>query len=958
MASLAHSDWTFEHSQFHHSDAHFDPHTDVAMDAGHPAQTDSVASVLKTLWHHTDLMSGGAAASGTSTATSGKPVAPVLTVTSAALTVDAGGSVALPVSVTPSQGSHAVSVTISGLASYETVTDALDHQTFSGSSITLSAAQVNSGLSLASNYTGADHPVNTLSLTAMDTVGHHAVLSDAQSIVVTDPPVASGSTAAPATTAAAATTTTTASNPLTLQVSGDMLGSTDPQIQVFVDGQQVGNASYDITAHHAQGQTQTIQIAGNFDPTVAHQVQVKLINDNWDGTATTDGHDINVYVSSISLNGATVTGAQGTSNTASNGAVHSANAGDAVMDINGALAFNVPADPPPATGGTGTATGGTGTGTAGTGTGTTGSGSSTSSGLTLQVSGDMMGTTDPQIQVFVDGQQVGNASYTVTAHHSQGQTQTIQIAGNFDPTVSHQVQVKFLNDNWDGTATTDGHDVNLYVSSITLNGTVINGSQGVNTANNGAITPSNATEAVMDVNGTLTFGQSTAPSTGANGAGAGTGTVGVGAGAAPSGPGFYVSATGSDSNPGTQAAPFATLARAQQAMENSSIKATYVEGGTYHMSSTLTLTAADNGETWQYYPASGVDSAVLDGAGSIDLVLIKGGSNITINGLKLQNFAAYGIHSEGGPTFGVAAASGNTIENCDIGFNTATGWNTGGFYAEGAAPNTTIVNNYVHDLGSMGIAINTWFSAGDKIDGSVIANNVVLRTVERMSDGGAIYLSMHGGDQTSHVTVTNNFVRDYGGPGVTGAAGVYLDDNASHVTVTGNVIAPPTQGTVSTGNLGATAFEMHNGNSNVISDNIVDLGDSGRALAAVWFQDSASVAGMGGNTFTGNVVMSDFAGNQNTNFSGQSGYTFYENSSSSNFTINNNIYFNYAGGQVRTDGPSASDSHPTTENPQISGWTYQIASTSPVLAAGFAKIVGGWGPTGFAIPQTGTAPSA
>src|SRR6185312_897932 len=183
MASVAHSDWAFEHSQFHHSEhPQFDPHSDVAMDSGHPGPTDSVASVLKTLWHHTDLMSGGASASGTSAAASGKPVAPTLT--SAALTVDAGGSVALPVSVTPSQGDHAVSVTISGLAGYETVTDALDHQTFSGSSITLSAAQVNSGLSLASNYTGTDHPVNTLSLTAMDTVGHHAALSDAQTIVV------------------------------------------------------------------------------------------------------------------------------------------------------------------------------------------------------------------------------------------------------------------------------------------------------------------------------------------------------------------------------------------------------------------------------------------------------------------------------------------------------------------------------------------------------------------------------------------------------------------------------------------------------------------------------------------------------------------------------------------------------------------------------------------------------
>ena len=948
MASLAHSDWTFEHSQFHHSDAHFDPHTDMAMDAGHPAQTDSVASVLKTLWHHTDLMSGGAAASGTSTATSGKPVAPVLTVTSAALTVDAGGSVALPVSVTPSQGSHAVSVTISGLASYETVTDALDHQTFSGGSITLSAAQVNSGLSLASNYTGADHPVNTLSLTAMDTVGHHAVLSDAQSIVVTDPPVASGSTAAPATTAAAATTTTTASNPLTLQVSGDMLGSTDPQIQVFVDGQQVGNASYDITAHHAQGQTQTIQIAGNFDPTVAHQVQVKLINDNWDGTATTDGHDINVYVSSISLNGATVTGAQGTSNTASNGAVHSANAGDAVMDINGALAFNVPADPPPATGGAGSGT--AGSGTAGSGTGTAAGGSS-SSGLTLQVSGDMLGSTDPQIQVFVDGQQVGG-TFNVTAHHSQGQTQTIQIAGNFDPTVAHQVQVKFVNDAWDGTSSADGHDVNVYVSAVSLNGATVNGTQ----ASGADLTNGNTAELLS--NGTLAFNVPADPPAGAGGPstpGNVTAAVGTGAGAVPSGAGFYVAPNGNDSNAGTEASPFATLARAQQAMENSSIKATYVEGGTYHMSSSLTLTAADNGETWQYYPKTGVDSAVLDGGNSVSggIISISNASNITINGLKIQHFVDYGISSGGN-------SANNTIENCDIGFNTVTAWNSAGIYVWDTAPHTSILNNYVHDVGSMGIAINP-YNGGNTDDGSVISGNVVVRAVQRMADSGAIYVSGHGGVQNAHVSITNNFIEDYGAAGVQQAHAIYLDDNANNVTVAGNVVGAPTEGGVVAGHDQATsAFFIHNGHDNHISGNIVDLGDSSQVSIAIWGFDGDSIAGMGGNTFTGNIVLSHFSGGLNTvPGGGNEGYVYYQNGvPASDFTIQHNLYFNYAsGGSVFSNGLIVGDGSPINANPQISGSTYKIAAGSPAFSGpvNFAPIVGGWGPAGFTIPASAAA---
>src|SRR5262249_56715517 len=105
--------------------------------------------------------------------------------------------------------------------------------------------------------------------------------------------------------------------------------------------------------------------------------------------------------------------------------------------------------------------------------------------------------------------------------------------------------------------------------------------------------------------------------------------------------------SGSDSTPATEAAPSATLARAKQAMENSSIKATYVEGGTYHLSSPLPLTAADNGETWQYYPKDGVNSAVLDGGDNVGWMIdIKVGSNITIHGLKIHNFTTYACHVE------------------------------------------------------------------------------------------------------------------------------------------------------------------------------------------------------------------------------------------------------------------------------------------------------------------------
>jgi parallel beta-helix repeat protein len=65
--------------------------------------------------------------------------------------------------------------------------------------------------------------------------------------------------------------------------------------------------------------------------------------------------------------------------------------------------------------------------------------------------------------------------------------------------------------------------------------------------------------------------------------------------------GFYVSTAGSDSNDGSFARPFASLAQAQLAMRHSTIKTTYVEGGDYYLHKTVNLTAADNGESFLAY---------------------------------------------------------------------------------------------------------------------------------------------------------------------------------------------------------------------------------------------------------------------------------------------------------------------------------------------------------------------
>jgi hypothetical protein len=89
--------------------------------------------------------------------------------------------------VTAPASATAITVTITGLPKYETITDSLDGKIFSGSSITLSEAEVDSGLTLTSQYRGSKHPVATLTIAASDQMGGVSTTSAPQSIKVTDP---------------------------------------------------------------------------------------------------------------------------------------------------------------------------------------------------------------------------------------------------------------------------------------------------------------------------------------------------------------------------------------------------------------------------------------------------------------------------------------------------------------------------------------------------------------------------------------------------------------------------------------------------------------------------------------------------------------------------------------------------------------------------------------------------
>ncbi|WP_456678729.1 alkaline phosphatase family protein [Bradyrhizobium sp. RDM12] len=135
------------------------------------------------------------------------PEVPALTISNTSLTVQAGGSVALGITATPVDSDDKLSLTISGLPSYESITAPAGNNITSSLqsngtytwSITEGSSTIGNpltGLMLSSNYTGTDHPVATFTVTASNTTSGESATSVAQTMQVTDPPAATSGGAA------------------------------------------------------------------------------------------------------------------------------------------------------------------------------------------------------------------------------------------------------------------------------------------------------------------------------------------------------------------------------------------------------------------------------------------------------------------------------------------------------------------------------------------------------------------------------------------------------------------------------------------------------------------------------------------------------------------------------------------------------------------------------------------
>jgi parallel beta-helix repeat protein len=121
-----------------------------------------------------------------------------------------------------------------------------------------------------------------------------------------------------------------------------------------------------------------------------------------------------------------------------------------------------------------------------------------------------------------------------------------------------------------------------------------------NSANiSGATSASYTTPATTAADNGATFDVVVADAAGSTTSSVATLTVSTPTVSTPAVASFYVATNGSDNADGAESAPFATLQRAQLAMQQSSVKVTQINAGTYYLTSPLTLTALDQGETWE-----------------------------------------------------------------------------------------------------------------------------------------------------------------------------------------------------------------------------------------------------------------------------------------------------------------------------------------------------------------------
>jgi hypothetical protein len=207
-----------------------------------------------------------------------------------------------------------------------------------------------------------------------------------------------------------------------------------------------------------------------------------------------------------------------------------------------------------------------------------------------------------------------------------------------------------------------------------------------------------------------------------------------------SGTTYYVSTSGSDSNPGTFSKPWKTIQHAADSV--SAGDTVYVRGGVYNelVSITVSGSASAGFITFSSYPG---ELAIVDGqslkipGGQWGLLTIKSQSYVVINGLEIRNYKT------------------NKTADTPI-----------GVYVFGSGSNVQIVNNHIHDIvttaptnqhlcssNAFGLTVD-----GTKAPASISGLAILGNEVDHLKTGCSESLSVDG--NVEHFSITNNLVHD------------------------------------------------------------------------------------------------------------------------------------------------------------------------------------------------------
>ena len=228
---------------------------------------------------------------------------------------------------------------------------------------------------------------------------------------------------------------------------------------------------------------------------------------------------------------------------------------------------------------------------------------------------------------------------------------------------------------------------------------------------------------------------------------------------------YYVSPTGNDSNPGTEAQPFRTIGKAATVVQPGST--VYIKAGTYREQVAATLSGAANSYvTFRNY---GSDVVVVDGECSRGHGFLITGSWISVQGFTIKRTVEASILIDGSnsPRPANVTIDGMTLQDFDCTWSSQdpSSWGQfrGGVAAWYAGSGIRITNNLIRHRTSGEVRGSTdgiWFKSNDNNPsggGHYIAGNTIIGGWDGI--GGEEEGSAHGTFDRDTI-VENNTIRD------------------------------------------------------------------------------------------------------------------------------------------------------------------------------------------------------